>query len=80
MTTRVKITNEGPEYLSVRYYNEQRQFTEQRDILKPGESVTVDVWNGKLPVLWPFDPRAVETDGDAKFYACPPATMSPRYW
>ena len=72
MTTRIKITNEGPENAGVWYYDEQRQFKQHKDVLKPGESIEIHIWNGHLPVVLPLGNAT--NNGPAKTYAVPPAT------
>lgn len=69
MTTRIRITNEGPENAKVAYYGEDRQFKEQTDILQPGESIEMNVWDGHIPVVT----ADLKLKGN-KFYAVPPAT------
>lgn len=73
MTTRITVKNEGPDCLLIRYYNQERQFTETKSILKVGESVEITVWDGNVPVMWPVDDAYAGVDGN-KFYATPPAT------
>lgn len=74
MTTRIKITNEGPENASVWYYNEARLFKEHKDHLTPGQSIEIDIWDGHLPVLLPMGHVPAEnTNNSGKFYAVPPA-------
>lgn len=72
MTTRVKITNEGPENAGVWYYDQDRKFKSHKDVLKVGESISIDIWNGHLPVLLPLGHAKEITDSN-KFYAVPPA-------
>ena len=72
MTTRITVKNEGPDCLLIRFYKEDRQFAEQKKILKVGESVEITVWNGNLPVMWPVGDSYKGADGDT-FYAVPPA-------
>lgn len=76
MTTIVKITNEGQESATIWYYGEDRQFKQdEKALLAPGESITVTVWNGNLPLIMPArDPRMVENKTD-KFYGVPPCSM-----
>lgn len=77
MTTRITITNKGPECAQVTYYNQDRAFKTHRDVLSPGQSIEVDVWDGCLPVVLPAAPPStgVIYDGD-KLYSVPPATMN----
>ena len=75
MTITVTIKNEGPTAMGVMYYNEARQFKAQTDTLAPGESLTVNVWDGHLPVLLPYGPP---TEDAPRLFRSPPATMSPR--
>jgi hypothetical protein len=70
MTITVTIKNDGPHRGAVIYYNESRQFKEQVDTLMPGDSITVNVWDGHLPVVCPWEVR----DKAASFFAVPPAT------
>lgn len=75
MTTRILITNQGPENAAVWYYNKDRTFKEQRDHLTPGQSIEIDVWDGHLPVLLPMGHVPKEnTNITRKFYGVPPAT------
>lgn len=76
MTTRIEITNKGPENAVVWYYNEQRLFTKERTHLAPGESVEIDVWDGKLPVVLPTGhvPKDAPDAAGGHFYSVPPAT------
>ena len=76
MTTRIKITNDGPEYAEVRYYNQGRTFKSHNDLLAPGQSIEMDVWDGHLPVVMPSRPPSTKPiyDGD-KLYSVPTATM-----
>lgn len=77
MTTRITITNKGPEYAQVTYYNQDRAFKPYKDVLAPGQSIEVDVWDGHLPVVLPSVPPSVGViyDGD-KLYSVPPATIN----
>ena len=72
MTTRITVKNEGPDCLLIRFYKEDRQFSEQKLILKVGESIEITVWNGNLPVMWPVGDQYKGADGNT-FYAVPPA-------
>lgn len=76
MTTRIKITNEGPESASIWAYKEDRTFHKLGRLLKVGESLEVDVWNGYLPVVMPAGPTNTEEDlngGPKRFFSVPPA-------
>ena len=73
MTVTVKITNEGPHDAGVMYYDEARRFKQHTDTLQPGQSITVNVWDGNLPVLLPCAPA----DAEPRFFRSPPATMTP---
>ena len=75
MTITVTIKNEGPHAGGVMYYDEARQFKPHTDTLKPGDSITVNVWNGHLPVILPYGPP---TDEPTSLFRAPPATMAPR--
>lgn len=74
MTTRINITNVGPENAAVWYYDEHRQFKAHKDVLKAGQSMEVDIWNGHLPVLFPLG-RQTEVIECTRFFRCPPATI-----
>ena len=56
MTITVTIKNEGPHAAGLMYYDESRRLKPYTDTLKPGESITVNVWNGNLPVVLPYGP------------------------
>lgn len=73
MTTRITVKNEGPDCLLVRFYKQDRQFSDEILTLKVGESQDITVWDGHLPVMWPVgaDPKAVIGD---TFFRVPPAT------
>lgn len=75
MTITIKITNEGPHAGSIMYYDDARQFQPRTDTLQPGESITVNVWDGNLPVILPC---AAAADGPRMFRS-PPATSAPRH-
>lgn len=72
MTITITIKNEGPHTGGVMYYDEARQFKEQTDVLQPGESITVNVWNGHLPVVLPYGP----SPDAARLFRSPPATSA----
>ena len=75
MTTRLLITNHGPENAAVWYYNQDRTFQERKDHLKPGQSIEIDIWDGCLPVFLPMGHVPKELMGTSgKFYSVPPAT------
>lgn len=75
MTTRIKITNEGPENAVVWYYNAERVFKQQKDPLVVGQSIEMDIWDGHLPVMLPMGHVKPENmDNSGRFYAIPPAT------
>jgi hypothetical protein len=74
MTTTVRITNEGPERALVSYYDEKRQFEPHRDILKAGESIVVNVWNGHIPLVQAIHNADTVVENGAEFYSVPPAT------
>jgi hypothetical protein len=76
MTTRIKITNEGPEMAVVRYYGEDRNFKPEEVRLRPTESLDVTVWDGNIPVVWaePLDVIKPVGDAELKFMTVPPAT------
>ncbi len=74
MTTRVTITNHGPDELLIRCYDEDRKFSAKADRVKVGESHDVTCWNGNLPVLWPIG-AGVTDGGTGWFFAVPPATF-----
>ncbi len=76
MTTRMKITNQGPENAAIWYYGSDRMFKEQKDHLTPGQSVEVDIWDGHLPVLLPMGHTPPGVGESGKFFRCPPATYS----
>ena len=78
MTTVVKITNEGPEHAMVWAYTEQRQFKPHADLLKPGESISVNVWDGHLPVVLPAGRNdfALAPGEEPRFFPAPPTTMA----
>lgn len=73
MTTTVRITNEGPERALVSYYDEKRQFQKHRELLKAGESVVVNVWDGCIPVVQAVHLADVVIENGASFYSVPPA-------
>lgn len=74
MTTRIKITNVGPENAWVWYYNEERHFKPHKDVLLVGQSIELDVWDGHLPVVLPLRGVERDTEGAARFFRVPPAT------
>ncbi len=71
MTTRIKITNVGPENAVVWYYDADRVFKLHRDYLAVGQTIETNVWDGHLPVVLPCG-NATKDDGN-KFFAVPPA-------
>lgn len=77
MTTRIKITNEGPENAKVWYYDQARVFKEHKDCLAPGQSIEIDIWDGHLPVVlpWPHELSAGVIQDGGKLYSVPPAYM-----
>jgi len=72
MTTRIKITNEGPENAAVWYYGQDRVFAEHKDVVLVGQSIEIDVWDGHLPVLLPIG-AAKTASNSGRFYSVPPA-------
>jgi len=74
MTITVTIKNDGPHPGGVMYYDEARQIKPHVDTLLPGESITMNVWNGHIPMILPYAPAADEP----KLFRCPPATTSLR--
>jgi hypothetical protein len=72
MTTIVRITNEGPDFVSVIFYGEDRKFKPDVMTLKVGESQLVTVWDGHVPVI-----QAHKHNGgdNPQFFAVPPATF-----
>ena len=72
MTTVVTIKNEGPDELLIATYKEDRTFSDVETRVAVGESVSVTVWNGNLPVLWPIG-HGVIAGHSGKFFAVPPA-------
>jgi hypothetical protein len=76
MTTRIKITNEGPENAGVWYYDRDRKFKEHADHLKPGESIEMDVWDGHLPLVLPLGHvQDGHHNTSCSFYSVPPAQI-----
>lgn len=74
MTTRIIITNVGPENAAVWYYNTDRTFEQHKDHLTPGQSIEIDVWDGHLPVVLAMGHvRKENMDSTGKFYSVPPA-------
>ena len=74
MTTRIKITNQGPENAAVWYYDEKRAFKQHADHLKAGESIEIDIWNGHLPLLIPIGYVSERNHNtNLQFYSVPPA-------
>jgi|GEM_PF-6081901 len=75
MTTSVTIRNDGPECLTIRFYNAKRKFSDEVIEIDPLESVTFNVWNDHIPVAWAAgSPHAVRAGTDPKFFSVPPAT------
>lgn len=74
MTTTVEIINKGQQEAKIMYYNQARQFKQEVDVLKPNESITINVWDGNLPVIMAPVYEAVEAKDGAEFYSVPPAT------
>lgn len=73
MTVTVTIKNEGPHAAGLMYYDEKRQIKAHADTLQPGEQLTVNVWDGHLPVLLPHGPMP---DEPQRFFRSPPASIS----
>jgi hypothetical protein len=72
LTTTVRITNEGPERALVSYYDENRQFQERREILKKGDSIVVNVWDGCIPVVQAIHLADQVIENGAAFFSVPP--------
>lgn len=70
MTVTVTIKNEGPHAAGIMYYDETRQFKSHTDTVQPGQSITVNVWDGHLPVVLPYGP----VTGEPSLFRSPPAT------
>ena len=77
MTTRIKITNEGPENASIWYYDQERKFKEHKDHLAPGQSIEINIWDGNLPILLPMGRSSAEVmNTSGRFFRVPPAFYS----
>lgn len=78
MTTRIEITNKGPEELGIWFYDSNGASTNDHPMrLKVGESYEFDTHDGKrampfaLRGTFPETPRAA--DGEIRAYSVPPA-------
>ena len=74
MTTRIKITNVGPEHAMIWYYNAARTFELHKDLLKVGDTREIEVWDGHLPVVLPARNATVVVDGEVSLMSVPPAS------
>jgi len=74
MTTIVKISNEGPDYAQVTFYNKERCFKSESIVLSPGETHQVTVHDGNIPVI--VANKYKPSDKPRQFFGIPPATMN----
>lgn len=72
MTTHITVKNEGPESLLIRFYNEDRQFSEEQILVPVGDSIEITVWDGHLPVMWPQG-NVTKPNTTNRFSSVPPA-------
>lgn len=74
MTTNVTVTNNGPDLLRVIYYDEERAFKKICDLVQVGESKTIAIWNGNVPVFQSIGHNETMSETN-EFYSVPPARM-----